>query len=1535
MKLYYDTTNSATYPQPGAPSWTRISAIVSFPKVKNRMDETGIIVVEIGDYEGALKAAWDAREWTRMKLEDEDSNVIFLGYLTGKTYGANQMVMSISDISQVFQWFPLDKNYALAEGYIDDIAFGADTTRLDLVQGNENRDDFAWLVDKWIDGRDVAIMIRDNSTGNTLETWLYQSISQVGGEDEFADPGWEDDPDGSYYRIREINEITFNCVVTPVLGGDNIIATNTVSKIEIFYDFVVQWLDFVSGSVALEVNRGGTWVRVAGAFGGNQWWGNTSTRVNGSMELIADDLTDYLTLDGANWDEMLGVRLVFGGDFQPLDGTQTLLLDYLKVEITYNADNISPISEIITANGASYIQTAGVNWEEMGITDGGAADGDIFVIGENTQQIIEDIAVACNVNILQLTASTKYMAQQFKGNFGLQILKKVCLLEGWHWWVDFTDGIFGTILVGHLDDLEDSGIDLTQADYDYDWKYDDDSNYFSKIIVYGNAAYRIQQTATSQSIASPKTKTFYEETITTNAEALEVAEKQLEEWSVKHPSIKLVLKGVNAAIKVGTKITLTMVRPTVAEADYPVRMVERERLGHGDIKTTIYAGMGHTTLEEKLGDRINAIMYLAQKSHADRLVLTPAAEGVTGVSWGDIADGDAGVDARIVVQNTDPAGTIDIAIDALIAAHVIAGHTLNQINNPSGDKEFNFANKHLHFKWVAPAAGAHQGAFEIEASGAFQNDLVHIHQHTGNPGASRLVYVEAEDSDVLPLEVKANLTTDIAIKMDTGIFDANDNDIDNVASILFDIDNGATPEEGRLLWNATDGTLEVGMPGGSVNLQIGQEELIRVKNITGVQIDNGAAVRINGVDGNHPTIGLSDANNPAAAGCIGLATEDIAHNDYGYVTTSGMVRDVNTNAWNVADRLFVSQDPGVLTNVYPSGTDRIILVGIVIKKSEAEGMIWVLPINQAHLAELSGVTIAAPADNELLVYDAGTGTWINQTPTEAEIISDVVYDADVWNGVGTIAPSKNAVRDVFVALTGATMYQGTWDPANAYPASGVGFYYIVSADGYKAAQGDGTPARWYEIGDWIIYNTTETEWDILRNVQGDNILKVSPGDDIQVAVDEIESIGAGVVKLLPGTHTLTAPLTVNNVNVDLVINGSGATSIVDLGADRTFITITNCKTCVLKDFAIDANDLTTDVKEVIVISEVNDNPITIRDLIMDGDGANGIFISIGSNNVRIENNKLTDGYIGILSGNASKCYIMNNIVSEMVYQDITFDTMFDSIITGNNIDGGGTALYGIGMEDSDDNIITNNILIDTAHLIGISLIRCDNNIISNNSVIDSVPNNAADAIGININNASDYNAITGNIVADGANAGAGGYIGIKILGVGNSLVNNITEGNTTNRSIGGTDTKTFGIDDIQLIAVRLDQGTIVNTWTSTPMGQMGAADTNAEISYTGHAPANMEAMVNPNLILSFSGGGADNWAITVRVNSAGHGDAQGSNLHNGAEALGAAAGATFYTKTVALVGTISPSDIIGIRVVKTSNDAQVLYMSMACWIERA
>lgn len=84
---------------------------------------------------------------------------------------------------------------------------------------------------------------------------------------------------------------------------------------------------------------------------------------------------------------------------------------------------------------------------------------------------------------------------------------------------------------------------------------------------------------------------------------------------------------------------------------------------------------------------------------------------------------------------------------------------LNDITNPTADTAFNMTTRQIKFTFTNPAVA--DGGFEIEASGAFAGDLVHIHQHTGNPGAVDLVHLEADDSDVIPLRVTGAGTFDI------------------------------------------------------------------------------------------------------------------------------------------------------------------------------------------------------------------------------------------------------------------------------------------------------------------------------------------------------------------------------------------------------------------------------------------------------------------------------------------------------------------------------------------------------------------------------------------------------------------------------------------------------------------------------------------------------------------------------------------------------------------------------------------------------
>ena len=88
---------------------------------------------------------------------------------------------------------------------------------------------------------------------------------------------------------------------------------------------------------------------------------------------------------------------------------------------------------------------------------------------------------------------------------------------------------------------------------------------------------------------------------------------------------------------------------------------------------------------------------------------------------------------------------------AISAAPTWGDVKLDDLSAPSGNTAFTMAAKQLKFTWTTPSVA--DGAFELEATGAFTGDLMHIHQHTGNPGATDLVHLEAVDVDVVPLAI--------------------------------------------------------------------------------------------------------------------------------------------------------------------------------------------------------------------------------------------------------------------------------------------------------------------------------------------------------------------------------------------------------------------------------------------------------------------------------------------------------------------------------------------------------------------------------------------------------------------------------------------------------------------------------------------------------------------------------------------------------------------------------------------------------------
>ena len=137
--------------------------------------------------------------------------------------------------------------------------------------------------------------------------------------------------------------------------------------------------------------------------------------------------------------------------------------------------------------------------------------------------------------------------------------------------------------------------------------------------------------------------------------------------------------------------------------------------------------------------------------------------------------------------------------------------------------------------------------------------------------------------------------------------------------------------EGRLSYDNTNKTLRVYSDISDVALQVGQESWVRVVNKTGATITNGQLVYINGSFSEVPTIALAQADSAATVdNFIGMATHDIANDEAGFVTTIGVVNDINTVGYSNGDKLYVSETvAGAFTNVEPIAPNLSAYIGTV------------------------------------------------------------------------------------------------------------------------------------------------------------------------------------------------------------------------------------------------------------------------------------------------------------------------------------------------------------------------------------------------------------------------------------------------------------------------------------------------------------------------------------------------------------------------------------------------------------------------------
>ena len=193
---------------------------------------------------------------------------------------------------------------------------------------------------------------------------------------------------------------------------------------------------------------------------------------------------------------------------------------------------------------------------------------------------------------------------------------------------------------------------------------------------------------------------------------------------------------------------------------------------------------------------------------------------------------------------------------------------------------------------------------------------------------------------------------------------------------------------GTMSWNDADGTANLILKGGNVTLQIGQEQVTRIVNKTGANLleANYQAVRISGAQGNRLKVDLAQANIDAnSAETLGLVTETINNNAEGFITTSGLVRNIDTTGtlqgetWIDGDILYLSgTTAGRVTNIKPQAPTHTVIMGYVVRAHQTQGQIYVKVDNGYELDELHNVKITSVVNKNILVYETATSLWKNR-----------------------------------------------------------------------------------------------------------------------------------------------------------------------------------------------------------------------------------------------------------------------------------------------------------------------------------------------------------------------------------------------------------------------------------------------------------------------------------------------------------------------------------------------------------------------------
>jgi len=220
-------------------------------------------------------------------------------------------------------------------------------------------------------------------------------------------------------------------------------------------------------------------------------------------------------------------------------------------------------------------------------------------------------------------------------------------------------------------------------------------------------------------------------------------------------------------------------------------------------------------------------------------------------------------------------------------------------------------------------------------------------------------------------------------------------------SLNFNVAATETAAIGKMFWNTTEGTPQVGLAGGNVQLQMGSMVVAYVRNAEATTLNKGEVVYLFGATGNRASVKrASNVGDPTSSKTMGIVAESIAPNQVGFIVTQGVLDGLSLGSPYVSgDSIYLDTTPGAFTRVKPTQPDHIVFIGVVERANAGNGQLYIKPQNGFELEELHDVLVTSVQNNQAILWNSAVTLWTNSTLTVGTISG---LSADLSGKVGSV-----------------------------------------------------------------------------------------------------------------------------------------------------------------------------------------------------------------------------------------------------------------------------------------------------------------------------------------------------------------------------------------------------------------------------------------------------------------------------------------------------------------------------------------------------